>query len=330
MSILVTADLHLTASAKDRYRFQAMEFLADMITERDVDHLIILGDITHEKNYHPDTLVNDVVDLLYNFSCLCPVDILQGNHDYVEAETPFFHFVRLLKDVHWIRFPTIKSIKGLGECVFLPHTRNYKKDWVGVRQFWDKANLIFAHNAFEGAVADTGKKLGGIPLDVLPGKIPVISGDVHKPQRLSPYFDYVGAPYTQKYGDDYIPRVLLLDNGGMESVEVPGPQKVLHEVDSPEQIKHLPFPYYDDMVKVRYYLTTREKHRWPEIKAEIQKHFKGVSSLLIQPVLEKKELARLSTKVTTKEDKELVARYGKQQGFSPEVMVIGHEIVNAS
>lgn len=330
MPILVTADLHLTANPKDRYRFQAMEFLADMITERDVDRLIILGDITHEKNYHSDTLVNDVVDLLYNFSCLCPLDIMQGNHDYVEADTPFFHFVRLLKDVSWIRLPTLKHIDGLGECCFLPHTRNYKKDWNAIKEFWHDAKLIFAHNAFEGALADTGKKLGGIPLGALPDKIRVISGDIHKPQQLSPYFDYVGSPYTQKYGDDYVPRVLLFADNEWESIEVAGPQKILHEVDSPEQIKHLPFPYYDDMVKVRYYLTRGEKSRWPEIKAEIQAHFKGVASLLIQPVLEKKELARLSTKVTTQEDKDLVTQYGKQQGFPPDVMVTGHELVNAS
>ena len=270
MPVLVTSDWHLSELPKDQYRFGAIEFFAQLIEERGIDQHIILGDLTHNKNYHPDTLVNDVVEVLHALSSLCPIDILQGNHDYVEAATPFFHFVRLLKDVSWIRLPTIKHIPGIGKCCFLPHTRDYRKAWIGVKSQWHDVDMIFAHNAFEGAVGDNGYKLEGIPLDIFPAGVQIISGDVHSPQSIGDNFMYAGAPYTQKYGDDYVPRVLIIADGTIESVEVPGPQKRLYDIFNLKQLQDLPFPYYADMVKVRYHLSAKERGRWPEIKEEIK------------------------------------------------------------
>ena len=105
MPTLLTADWHLSDQSKERYRFKALEFLLDLVADRHVERFIILGDLTHNKNYHSDTLVNDVVGYLHEFAKLCPVYILQGNHDYISADNAFFQFVRLLKDIHWIWTP---------------------------------------------------------------------------------------------------------------------------------------------------------------------------------------------------------------------------------
>ena len=318
MAILVTADGHLIDQARERYRFAAMEFISDCIEKYKVDTLIVLGDLTHNKNHHSDTLVNDVVEVLYQFSRLCEVVVLQGNHDYVEADTAFFYFVRLLKNVQWIRQTVMKRIEGLGLCCFLPHTRDYEKDWAGIKQVWADANLIFAHNSFEGAVGENGRKLPGIPLSVFPEGIPIISGDIHKPQAIG-MLTYVGAPYRQKYGDDFEPRLLLLNNGGMETIPVPGPQKQLFDITDLNELKKL--RYADgDMLKVRYHLPTSERERWPEIKKKIQR---VCENALIQPVLETQSLGRPVVRSKLRDDKQLVQDYGRQQNLSAEMLDTG-------
>lgn len=43
---LVIADLHLSAKARDAYRFEVMAFVAGLIEKHKVDYLTILGDLT--------------------------------------------------------------------------------------------------------------------------------------------------------------------------------------------------------------------------------------------------------------------------------------------
>jgi DNA repair exonuclease SbcCD nuclease subunit len=326
MTALVTADWHLTEQRKDRYRFRAMEFIAEQVDKHEVDQLIILGDLTHNKNHHPDTLVNDIVDLLQGLSCLCEVYIPQGNHDYIEADTPFFHFVRWLKNVHWIQRPMTTQLKGLGRVCFLPHTRDHQKDWAGVKDVWDDCDLIFAHNAFEGARSENSSLLHGIPLDIFPRDVPIISGDIHKPQRLQ-QLTYVGSPYTQKYGDNYEPRVLLLHDldestrPGIESIPVPGPQKRLIELYEGRMDFAKYQNYKDDMVKVRVHLTNKEREEWPTIRDNIKKWF---SDVVVEPILERTAPLPWEETATLKDDKELIREYGVQQKLSREAMDVGY------
>lgn len=321
---LVTADWHHTEKPKDRYRFDAMDFICQLIDKHEVKQLVMLGDLAHNKDHHPAALVNDIVDLLYDISKTCDVYVDQGNHD-IAADTPFFQFVRWLPDVHWIRRPTFRHLDGIGPVGFLPHTRDYEKDWKDLYSRWEGCAIIFAHNAFEGAISETGKKLERtIPLNIFPPGIQIISGDVHKPQKYGDLI-YVGAPYTQKYGDDYEPRVLLIQDGKIESIEVPGPQKRLFEVSSLEELdENLLECSQEDMIKVRYHLKTADRDKWPELVATVKKHNPGV---ILQPILEKRELARLPVQ-SSKNDKELVKEYGKQQKLSPEAMVTGYELIN--
>jgi DNA repair exonuclease SbcCD nuclease subunit len=231
MSALVIADLHLSVKARDEYRFAAMQTIASLIEKHKPRALIILGDLTEEKDYHPATLVNDVSDVIYSFAQLCPVYILMGNHDYTSADCPFFHFLRRIKNVHWItKVSRIDmTVWGLGDCLFLPHTRDWKTDWAKLPHLEevDDLDFVFAHNTFEGAESEHGKRLSGIPLEALPNGIPVISGDIHTPQTIG-QVTYVGSPYRVDFGDTFEPRALLLGRGGrMTTLPVTGTTKRL-------------------------------------------------------------------------------------------------------
>lgn len=330
MSTLITADWHLTELAKDRYRFKALEWMLGLLVERNIEQMIILGDLTHNKNYHSDSLTNDVVGFLHQFAKMCPVYILQGNHDYVEADDAFFQFTQFIRNITWIWMPRIISLPNLGMCGFLPHTRDYERDWGDIKRDWFDVALIFAHNSFEGAVGETGKRLSGIPLSVFPD-VQVISGDVHAPQTLGKDHQliYAGSPFTQKFGDDYEPRVLVLDNGIIGSVPVPGPQKRLYDICSVGDLDRSARSYDGDFIKVRYHLQQDERDGWQGIKARVEQFFDNAASVQVVPVLEQKALARVPHR-DNKSDHELVKQYGRQQELSPEELVTGFEICDAA
>ena len=104
MASLVIADLHLTSNPRDEYRFDFLEkTLPAMLRRYKVDELILLGDITHQKDNHGAVLVNRVVNdikvLSKNVGCVI-IDL--GNHDYANPQHPFFKFLRHLPGVRFI------------------------------------------------------------------------------------------------------------------------------------------------------------------------------------------------------------------------------------
>jgi predicted phosphodiesterase len=313
MTALVTADLHLSAKSRDDYRFTAMVKIGELVEKHKVDTLLLLGDLTEEKDYHSAALVNDVVDVVYSFSELCDVYVLRGNHDYTQVDCPFFHFLRRIKRVRWINAPDIYNL-SIGKCLFLPHTRDHRQEWVADRgidfEGWD---YIFAHNTFEGASTEHGKKLSGIPLDVFRDDAPVISGDIHTPQTLGPV-TYVGSPYTVDFGDSFEPRVLLLTNNkGSKSIPLPGAQKRLLEFKTGYKLSNLP-ANPGDIVKVRYNLALGEQDKWHEIKEALRRQLieAGMVVHLVQPVTTAKTRSVVIRKAETKSDTRLVQEFGKQ------------------
>lgn len=330
MTTLVTADFHLSSNPRDAYRFAAMSRIATLIEEWAVKTLIILGDLTEEKDFHASALVNDVVELLYNLGCMCEVIVLQGNHDYKDADSPFFYFARRLKGIHWIGQPRSWFVTDLGECMFYPHSFNYARDWAFKGKTLDcPYDLIFAHNTFDGAKMPNGKVLKGVPLDIFDQDHTVISGDIHTPQKLGPV-TYVGSPYLIDFGDDFEPRVLLLDNKGVKSIPLGGPQKRLVELKkgySKEDL--LGYAMDGDVVKVRYELSNAEREKWPEIKSRIKNELSGLGCMVfaVQPLIEQNATAQRKVVAKQRSDSQLLSEYGKQERVSDETLAVGLELI---
>lgn len=314
MTALVISDLHLSAKVRDVYRFAVMELVASLIEKHHVNELLVLGDLTEDKDHHPATLVNDIVDVMFSLSQFCELIILRGNHDYTQTDCPFFHFLRRLKRVRWIN--SVKELElSIGKCLFLPHTRDYKKDWT---KLWGNqpktGDWCFAHNTFEGAVTEHGKKLNGIPLGALPEYTHVISGDIHTPQTLGPV-TYVGAPYTVDFGDSYEPRALLLDKRKATSIYLPGPQKRLLELKFGDDVLLKIEDMNDgDIVKVRYTLKPDEHDKWFEIRDKLRRYLTehGLIAHLVQPVMTAKTKSVTIKRPETKSDERIIQDFGRQ------------------
>lgn len=324
MRRLVTSDWQLCDNARDRYRtdFVAKE-LPKLIQKHGAEQLLVLGDLTEEKDYHPASLVNEVVDIFKQLSQLCEIVILQGNHDFLNYNHPFFNFLVHLDRISWIARPTQRD-----NCLFLPHTRDYKKDWAGLT--FANYDYIFAHNIFEGVKAN-GQKLSGIPTNIFPDAACVIAGDVHEPQTFD-VVTYVGSPCLCDFGDNYQPRVLLLDGSRIKSIKVHGPQKRVIECDwdNEESIFHGTINK-GDIVKIKVNLQMKHVAEWDKIRNLVQDW--GVKRNLIvntiQPIVEYVVGDRAKPIANSKKtDLQYLEQFAKRAGLADKTVALGKEIID--
>lgn len=281
MTILVTADTHWTSNPRDSYRHNFPKWLAEQAHKLKARAIIILGDLTEQKDEHGAWLVNKVVEHIYSWTFVCPVVIVRGNHDGPRADNPFWSFLGKFDRVHWVQNPTDlahvdwgECLDQLGEALLLPSTNNYKRDWEKFKL--SKYDFILTHNTFERSDMGQGPLSRGIPLDIFTNDQVVLSGDIHIPQDVGPV-KYVGAPYTVDFGDDYDPRILMISGTRagvgfvLTSMEVSGPQKRLVTLmDIAELKKRVPDIVRGDILKVRVALAADERVKWPEMQDQVR------------------------------------------------------------
>ena len=262
MRRLITADWQLDDGPRDRYRIDFVRNRLPKIVEKyQPSELLLLGDITESKDHHPAALVNEVVGCIHDLSQLCQVIILRGNHEYISIDNPFFEFVNRFDNVKWINKP-----EEWAGSLFLPHTRNYKKDWKDIS--FDGYDYLFCHNIFTGVDSANGHALSGIPPSIFPKDARVISGDVHEPQSFD-CITYVGSPFTVDFGDAFQPRVLLLDGDRQVSIKVGGQQKRLVQVIWPDEF-YADLCNPNDIVKIEVHLKMEHVAKWQEIRASVE------------------------------------------------------------
>lgn len=326
MPTIVTADWHLSDNPRDRYRFEFLPWLHQTVQENKVDHLLLLGDLTESKDRHGAWLVNRIVDEMTKLAAVCPMTIVCGNHDYVMAEAPFFLFLRRIKNIRWVNRPSgavnalHDGLKGLGRSLLLPHTSDWKKDWDDLD--FGYYDWVFCHQSFTGADVGSGHRVNDIPVSVFPRDAKVVAGDVHLPQVVGPV-TYVGAPYTVDFGDDYQPRVLLLEGDQMQSIDYHGPMKRLVELYSLDELDKVEV-VTKDIVKVRFTLTAANYDQWPTIREQLTKWAASRSVYLqLQPKVEGKVIRKDRKTLPTRSDKELLQAYAKQRRIDDRTLKTG-------
>ena len=325
MKRLITSDWQLADNARDRYRTDfVVDMLPALLAKYKVDQLLVLGDITEAKDNHPAALVNEIVHAFHNLQSICEVIVLEGNHDYLYEVHPFFKFLTLNK-ISWISTPTIRD-----NCLFLPHTRDYKKEWkdIDLRGNYD---FIFAHNIFTGVNTQTGHALAGIPPSVFADDAFCISGDVHEPQTFK-NITYVGSPTLCDFGDNYQPRVLLLDDLNVKSIKVYGQQKRLVTVDWHEDdpiFQHT--ANENDIVKIQVHIKMQHVAEWPKIREYIEKWAIKQKFVIntIQPIVSYVAGARQKvTKSVRKSDLQYVEALISRTGADERTAQVGKEILD--
>lgn len=261
MTALLIGDLHLSERLRDSYRFGIFKWAREQQARFRPDVTIFMGDITDKKDKHPSVLVNRIVD---EFSKLDKFYVLMGNHDYIDPQSPFFKFL----GASFIYEPTL-----INKNLFIPHTHSEKEFASICDEYTGSAiDYVFCHQTFEGAIAETGVRLSGYKqahIEQLCPRLGVYVGDVHRPQRAANAV-YVGAPYQIRFGDDFDPRCLLIDDTGhAKNLYFETVRKWSLKVRSADEIlndKHL---FVKDQVKLTIELAREESVDWKTHRQQI-------------------------------------------------------------
>lgn len=278
MSVLLTADLHFTDRPKDSYRFDLFDKMRQYQNDRPVDATFILGDLTDAKDKHSAKLVNKIVDGLRMLQP--PLFILQGNHDYIDIGNPFFKFVSGLPGITFITETDV--IYPVGQAMPFLCIPHQKDGWPNLKRYLpNKVNTpipyVLIHQCVEGAIAESGARMNGLSTAAIEavGARRILAGDIHRPQDVGAVA-YVGAPYNIRFGDDFDPRLVLLneETDKMKSLYFDFPRKRLLKIGAPEDIREAEsadLVRSGDQVKVQVRLTREEIVDWQSIKKRVLK-----------------------------------------------------------
>lgn len=288
MTAIITADLHVDDNPKNADRWNLFPWLDKQVTKTGAKHLLLLGDITEAKDRHSSKLVNKLVKALSALAQRTQVLWLRGNHDGLDQSSPFFEFMNLIEgDFIYINEPMELAIDdGIVEgsrnnkpSLFLPSTRDYKQAWKGINFDTGEGlgggatkgaiKYIFMHQTFDGALAENGTELRGIPPSLFADtRAQIISGDIHVPQAVNDHITYVGSPYRIHFGDTFTARVLLLRKGEFIDLHFPAKGR---EVITARTLTDLEKQEHDlgTQVKIRLRLKRQEYPEWPSLRKDI-------------------------------------------------------------
>lgn len=270
-TFLFTADLHLTSRTRDEYRWEIFDWLKKQISRREVDVLFILGDLADQKDGHPATLVNRLIDALVKIADMVPIHMVMGNHDYIDSDCPFFDLLNSIPNMCFITSPDKRVICGK-KVLSLPHIRNWRQGWWlnDKRALESGFDFVLMHQTIHGSMVTPRHVLDGVPegtfSDSKVGKC-VISGDIHVPQVVG-CVAYCGSPYPINFGDEFEPRVLLHKGGKLKSLKRLSIRKPILYISD---IEHLMEEELEegDQIKVVYELPRIDFPSWDERRQEV-------------------------------------------------------------
>jgi hypothetical protein len=293
-SALVVADLHLNAKPRDAYRWRVWSAITEEAEIHGAGHIFILGDLTHDKDFHSAHVVNGIADEVAKLAKHHQVYILAGNHDGIDPNEPYWRFLGHIKNVHYFHQPGIIRVtydRQVMNVLMLPHVASDEaalRSWANFLggKHWDCA---MAHITVTGARPDIGdKRLSGISestIDALVGdsENQIYSGDVHTRQTVGAV-QYVGAPYHINFGDEYSGGCMLL-NGSQDGVgeyidfdDFPSRRKFI--VRNAEDIANMEL-FNADQVKVAVELTGTTMHEWQDLRGQVETAVKDCRAELV-------------------------------------------------
>lgn len=337
---IYSADWHLTARPADEYRWKFFDWLEACIADNRARYLFICGDLTDAKDEHPARLVNRLVRnlrrlakaLTANSQSHASIFIIPGNHDYVNAEEPFFKFLhRAVRGrIFFFSRPTDLGLYRQ-RFLFLPHTKGFKAHLD--KYDFSKYDRVLIHQPVRGALSETGQELeDGINVGPFKGAGKVIAGDVHVPQEIENLV-YCGAPYPIRYGDNFTPRVLVETDGEFRSVNRYTVKKAMLRITSAAEFAEAGLTA-GDMAKVEIKLPRSAFADWRQISRAVQEQADGdgvkLASIRLTEQIERKRLidVRTGEQVQTASPRAVLHNYAKAKDVAEGLLPYAEKLLN--
>ena len=323
MPILLTADWHLDDNPDNQYRWDVFDTLLQLIQSHTIQHIYILGDMVDRKDRHTSLFVNQLVN---QFSRICekvPVTCIKGNHDTPLQGPAFWEFFEFIR----YPFTYVTDPTPDGRILLLPFTPDPLEAWRGIR--FSEFDAALMHITVTGAISESGFELPGQKLPILPRSLALYSGDVHNPQKIR-NLTYVGCPHPVRFGDDFTPRMLLLDEDTLEVAEEII-SSVVHkhviEISSLEALERFAAGPRDQ-ARIRFRLDAADVDRWGEIEVGIQRWASAqgvrVASIEAEVALDRTGVDEADPEMAPDL---LLEQFAREEGISPELLAVGQELL---
>lgn len=325
---LCIGDTHFTDNARDRHRFQIFNWIRLQQRKYKPAATFLAGDLCDAKDRHSATLVNQVVAGLTSLEP--PVYIDRGNHDYRDPSNPFFNFLNHIEGLEFVVEPKLVSHgRHMG---IIPHYREQEEFDAAVAKIGNNADAFLVHQTFEGAIAETGAQLNGLRASLMRQfKLPlgVIAGDVHMPQTAPPV-TYLGCPYHVRFGDDYSPRCLLINEGGKQTnLYFDAPYKWSMRITDAVDIEKHERLHAGDQIKLVVELTREEAVDWKQIKANVLAACKerqlDVYGIKMEVLASAKRETKKAVHAQTKMD--VLKQFADAESLSKAVRDVGRKLI---
>ena len=286
MNTLLISDTHFSPKGIDQVRLRLLDDIANKASNGDVDAVIHAGDLTDFKDRHPSTLVNDIVDGLMRIAEHCPVFILKGNHDYLNEDRPFFDFLNYMDNIHFLCDPLEQKIGGK-RFLMLPHTRDPHSQGWDTRDY-SVYDYVVIHTSFDGSVSESGVELDGVSKEWFESANMVLAGDIHKPQVVADNILHIGSPYHTRFGDNFEPRYLAIQDEGVVECSTDFPKRITATIDDVSEIKDLESKE-GDYVKIR--VRIEESDPWAQIRNQVHTACESLGLIVagVEPERSKKQ-----------------------------------------
>lgn len=333
MKIAIIPDIHIGSSlnygklvngenSKVTDKKDLLNHIYDTLKINNIDRIILTGDIWESTNLKPN-YISILFDFLDKCSKLCPIDIVQGNHDFVRSGSNVISnldFLQYIPNV-FIHQSINNVVYGDVSITYLPFfdrrqlnkndtadALDYIKEELNKCLVSNKTNICIGHMAIQSSlyigdeISDITNEIF-IPLDVLSGFDYSLFGHVHKFQIFSttPYIAHVGSLDRSCFGEDgkYICIVDTLEEA-VETVELPSKELVEIEVVIPSEED--PTEYISNVIKqkqlsnciVRIKIET-DTNSMSLDKDKINKQLVKLGVEHVVNIIEKKRIEKLDT-----------------------------------
>lgn len=234
-----------------------IERLINLVTEKQPDFIVILGDILHTHERLHTTALNKAYELVNNMRLIAKTFVLVGNHDMCNNQ-------QFLTDNHWMNGmkewqntvivdEVIHETINNEEFVFTPYVPagRFEEALNTIGNKWKNATCIFAHQEFAGC------KMGAIVSvegDKWPEDFPhVVSGHIHSRQIIQKNVYYTGSAMQHAFGESEknIISYLTFTNKEYEreEIDLKLPRKKIVYLDV-NDIDDYSVPQTEDKIKV--------------------------------------------------------------------------------
>jgi len=197
-----------TINSRLKCTLDALDWLVEDATKRKVEHIIIAGDLFHDRRALTIPVVAEIASVINSIAMLFDTYLLVGNHDMSPTGDGATSLEMFASNCRVIRGPCIADVGNASVC-FIPYTEDPEVVARVVELATKAQPVAFAVGhlgVVGGKVGPSNIEIPGtIPLEALQPFIdcrtPVYLAHYHKPQQVVPGVDYVGSLLQINFGE---------------------------------------------------------------------------------------------------------------------------------